>query len=274
MSYKVLHHLDSRCHWISERAFGLRKYPIWRVVEARGLNILVPDVLKGTPFHPLNSYPVLFLKRFTNSTSSGASTQVGLRHQPAPIWRQYSHRHRGGPLQQDGSLHASTQAPFCKGNSQIGPPPCLPASWSPSWCGGSVGRGAMASLSSGFQPQSNSQTEQKNQEMETALHCIVSGNPLSWSQHLLRFEYAHNTHCQWPILIPVCSWVPTLFLSGPGERVFLPVTPDLHPWLSPHLGQGMGVPPPWGSTLCHLCQAPSFPGTHLPGWTEDVAFHL
>lgn len=98
MSYKVLHHLDSRCQWIRERAFGLRKYPIWRVVEARGLNILVLDVLKGTPFHPLNSYPVLFLKRFTNSTSSGASTQVGLCHRPAPIWRQHSHRHRGGPL--------------------------------------------------------------------------------------------------------------------------------------------------------------------------------
>ena len=29
--------------------------------------------------------------------------------------------------------------------------------------------------------------------METALRCMVSQNPSSWSQHLLWVEYAHNT---------------------------------------------------------------------------------
>ena len=53
--------------------------------------------------------------------------------------------------------------------------------------------GASASLSSGFHPQSNGQTERKNQEMEVALRCMVSSRPSSWSQQLLWVEYAHNT---------------------------------------------------------------------------------
>lgn len=53
--------------------------------------------------------------------------------------------------------------------------------------------GATASLSSGFHPQSNGQTERKNQEMETALRCLVSEHLASWSQQLLWVEYAHNS---------------------------------------------------------------------------------
>ncbi|KAF7656699.1 hypothetical protein LDENG_00037170 [Lucifuga dentata] len=53
--------------------------------------------------------------------------------------------------------------------------------------------GATVSLSSGFHPQSNGQSERMNQEMETALHCMVSQNPSSWSSQLLWVEYAHNT---------------------------------------------------------------------------------
>jgi len=42
--------------------------------------------------------------------------------------------------------------------------------------------GATVSLSSGSHPQSNGLSEPINQEMETALHCMVSQNPSSWSQ--------------------------------------------------------------------------------------------
>ena len=45
--------------------------------------------------------------------------------------------------------------------------------------------GATVSLSSGYHPQSNGQTEPKNQEMETALHCMTSQTPSSWSEQLL-----------------------------------------------------------------------------------------
>uniref|UniRef100_A0AAQ4QDM9 Gypsy retrotransposon integrase-like protein 1 n=1 Tax=Gasterosteus aculeatus aculeatus TaxID=481459 RepID=A0AAQ4QDM9_GASAC len=53
--------------------------------------------------------------------------------------------------------------------------------------------GATASLSSGYHPQSNGQTERYNQEMETGLRCILSQNPKAWSKHLIWIEYAHNS---------------------------------------------------------------------------------
>lgn len=53
--------------------------------------------------------------------------------------------------------------------------------------------GASASLSSGFHPQSNGQTERINQDIETTLRCLASSNPTSWSKHLIWAEFAHNT---------------------------------------------------------------------------------
>ena len=48
-------------------------------------------------------------------------------------------------------------------------------------------------LSSGYHPQTNGPTERANQEMETALRCVTSVNPSSWSAQLPWVEYAHNT---------------------------------------------------------------------------------
>ena len=53
--------------------------------------------------------------------------------------------------------------------------------------------GATASLSSGFHPQSNGQTERANQDLERVLRCLSSRNPSSWSRHLAWAEYAHNS---------------------------------------------------------------------------------
>ena len=53
--------------------------------------------------------------------------------------------------------------------------------------------GATPSLSSGFHPQSNGQSERVNQEMEEALRCISHANPSSWNSQLPWVEYAHNT---------------------------------------------------------------------------------
>uniref|UniRef100_A0AAQ5Y7J2 Integrase catalytic domain-containing protein n=1 Tax=Amphiprion ocellaris TaxID=80972 RepID=A0AAQ5Y7J2_AMPOC len=53
--------------------------------------------------------------------------------------------------------------------------------------------GATVSLTSGFHPQSNGQTERLNQEMEAALRCIASENPSAWSAQIPWVEYAHNT---------------------------------------------------------------------------------
>lgn len=53
--------------------------------------------------------------------------------------------------------------------------------------------GATVSLTSGFHPQSNGQAERLNQELEKALRCMASRDPLSWAQKLVWVEYAHNT---------------------------------------------------------------------------------
>ncbi len=53
--------------------------------------------------------------------------------------------------------------------------------------------GASISLSSGFHPQSNGQTERVNQEIEKTLRCLVSNNQTAWSSQLVWAEFAHNT---------------------------------------------------------------------------------
>ncbi|KAK3519568.1 hypothetical protein QTP86_034655 [Hemibagrus guttatus] len=53
--------------------------------------------------------------------------------------------------------------------------------------------GASVSLSSGFHPESNGQTERLNQDLETTLSCMAANNPSSWSSFVMWAEYAHNT---------------------------------------------------------------------------------
>ncbi|KAI4887119.1 hypothetical protein NFI96_018929, partial [Prochilodus magdalenae] len=53
--------------------------------------------------------------------------------------------------------------------------------------------GASVSLSSGFHPQSNGQTERVNQDLGQTLRCLVAYSPSSWARHLPWVEYAHNT---------------------------------------------------------------------------------
>lgn len=53
--------------------------------------------------------------------------------------------------------------------------------------------GASVSLSSGFHPQSNGQTERMNQDLETTLRCLTNHNPATWSEQLVWVEYAHNS---------------------------------------------------------------------------------
>ena len=53
--------------------------------------------------------------------------------------------------------------------------------------------GATASLTSGYHPEANGQTERLNQQLETGLRCVVFQNPSTWSKHLVWVEYAHNS---------------------------------------------------------------------------------
>ncbi len=78
--------------------------------------------------------------------------------------------------------------------------------------------GATVSLSSGFHPQSNGQTERANQDLERTLRCVVSKNPSSWSQQLSMVEYAHNT-------LPVSSMGLSPFECSVGYQP--PIFPSL-----------------------------------------------
>ena len=53
--------------------------------------------------------------------------------------------------------------------------------------------GTTVSLTSGYHPQSNGQTERANQDLGAALRCVTSQNPSSWSKCLAWIEYAYNT---------------------------------------------------------------------------------
>ncbi|XP_061886375.1 uncharacterized protein LOC133636399 [Entelurus aequoreus] len=53
--------------------------------------------------------------------------------------------------------------------------------------------GASPSLSSGYHPQSNGQTERTNQDLEAAIRCTCHQQPATWSESLPWIEYAHNS---------------------------------------------------------------------------------
>ncbi len=53
--------------------------------------------------------------------------------------------------------------------------------------------GATASLSSGYHLQTDGQSERANQDLERALRCVASAEPLTWSSKLAMVEYAHNS---------------------------------------------------------------------------------
>ncbi|KAI2661149.1 Transposon Tf2-6 polyprotein [Labeo rohita] len=53
--------------------------------------------------------------------------------------------------------------------------------------------GPTVSLSSGYHPQTNGQSERANQDLERVLRCVVSAEPLTWSSKLAMIEYAHNS---------------------------------------------------------------------------------
>ncbi len=109
--------------------------------------------------------------------------------------------------------------------------------------------GASVSLSSGFHPQSNGETERANQDLERVLRCLVSQNPSSWSQQLSWVEYAHNS-------LPVSStgqspfecslgYQPPIFPSLESE-VAVSSVPRFCLEVPPHLEEGQAGSPSGG----------------------------
>ncbi len=97
----------------------------------------------------------------------------------------------------------------------------------------------MVSLSSGYHPQSNGQTEQANQDLETVLHCVAARYPASW---LIQLSWIENTHNS---LVCSATGMSTFMVSNGFQpplfpvrklEVAVPIPPSPHsiqPQLSP-----------------------------------------
>lgn len=88
---------------------------------------------------------------------------------------------------------------------------------------------ALVSLLLGFHPQTNSQMEHANQELESSLRCMVAHLP---ALHLLWIEYAHSSLVSWatgmsPFMV-MCGFLPPLFPSQESEVVVPSVQSILH----------------------------------------------
>ncbi|KAL7888862.1 hypothetical protein AOLI_G00038360 [Acnodon oligacanthus] len=98
---------------------------------------------------------------------------AAVRVQPAPLVLQHVVRVHGSPSDLVSDRGPQFASRFWKAFCQL--------------------MGASVSLSSGFHPESNGQTERVNQDLTRTLRCLTSTNPSSWAEHLPWAEYAHNT---------------------------------------------------------------------------------
>uniref|UniRef100_A0AAQ4PFE3 Integrase catalytic domain-containing protein n=1 Tax=Gasterosteus aculeatus aculeatus TaxID=481459 RepID=A0AAQ4PFE3_GASAC len=81
--------------------------------------------------------------------------------------------------------------------------------------------GAKASLTSGYHPEANGQTERLNQQLETSLRCLVAQDPSTWSKYLVWAEYAHNSlptsATSFPPFQCVFGYLPPVFADNEPE---------------------------------------------------------
>jgi hypothetical protein len=154
-------------------------------------------------------------------------------------------------------FHPLSEVTFSQGDGPAYGAACLPNPWLPDDIVSDQGPqfssqfwktictliGSSASLSCGFHPQSNGQSERANQDMETALRCLVASNPSTWSWQLVWEEYARNTlPCSATGLSPfrmlhrVSASTLSRARSG-GQHTF---SRDVHPPQSVYLEKSLG----------------------------------
>uniref|UniRef100_A0A8C7ZRW9 Gypsy retrotransposon integrase-like protein 1 n=1 Tax=Oryzias sinensis TaxID=183150 RepID=A0A8C7ZRW9_9TELE len=132
------------------------------------------DFVTGLPMSQGNSVILTVIDRFTKFVHFIPLSKLPSASETAEVLVQYVFRHHGIP-----SDIVSDRGPQFV--SQV---------WK-SFCSA---LGASVSLTSGYHPQSNGQSERANQELESSLRCLADRNSSDWSKFLVWAEYAHNTH--------------------------------------------------------------------------------
>ena len=119
------------------------------------------------------------------------------------------------------------------------------------------GIGATASLSSGYHPQSNGQTERANQTVEETLRCVASSNPSSWAKYLPWVEYSLNTmESSATGMSPFLAGLPTPSVSRTGSGGSSSLHRSPPPPVSTHLGGCPRCVTPCLCTYPAWCQPP------------------
>lgn len=76
-------------------------------------------------------------------------------------------------------------------------------------------------------PQTNSQLEHTNRDLETALCCLASNHPTTWSQQLVWLKYAHNTVPSSASGLLLLPGIPATFVTLKKRRSLSSICPGL-----------------------------------------------
>ena len=157
------------------------------------------DFITGLPPSQGNTAILVVVDRFSKAARFIALTKLPTAKQTAEILVREVVRYHGPPEDLVSDRGPQFVARF----------------WKAFW--GNLG--ASVSLTSGYHPQSNGQTERVNQALEIYLRCYTSKDPTKWSQNLLWAEVAHNQ--QWSAATATSpfeimwGYPPHLFPSSP-----------------------------------------------------------
>lgn len=125
----------------------------------------------------------------------------------------------------------------------------------------------MVSLFSGFYPQSNGQTECKNQEMEKAPESprvLVTAAGFGWSMPTVVYRH--------PALLLACPLSIVHMAINHRSVGRLPLKPSFAS--APNLWSNLLQTPLICQPLCSLCQSMLHSSTHLPGWPGSSTINI
>ncbi len=130
--------------------------------------------------------------------------------------------------------------------------------------------GVTVSLSSGYHPQTNGQTERKIQELGRYLRAYCQDEQHSRSCYLPCTELPAAEH-HLPRAIPVHTRLPAPALSvdriaiaGSSSRLLVPSERE-------SVGLSSRSPPTCGAKAQDICRCPAFLQSHVPSWRKGMA---